>query len=81
MTTPKFTVNVDADSMTLGDYIDLTDGSPKDQVQALGRYIMVDGKMLTPDEGYALLRGVKMAELKDILETVAANVAGNADPN
>jgi hypothetical protein len=78
---PEFTVMIDADAMTLGDYIDLTDGGPREQVATLGKFIAVDNKLLTPEEGYKFLRDIPMSQLQNILETVTRKVIGETDPN
>jgi hypothetical protein len=76
----EFTLNVDQEAMTLGDYLDMTEGLMSQRLKVLGSFVHIDGKHLTPDEGYQFMRSIPMAALESITTGIESALSGE-DPN
>lgn len=76
----EFTINVDQEAMTLGDYLDLTEGLMSQRLKVLGSFVHIDGEHLTPDEGYQFMRSIPMAALESITTGIESALSGE-DPN
>ena len=77
-----YSIAIDGDSMTYGDYLDLVDGSPSQQADVFSGFV-VDGvgDLVGKEQGLLFLRSLKMSQLSDLMETAKTAVIGENSPN
>lgn len=79
--TPTFSINVNQDTLSLGDYLKMTEGTMTERIKVLGANVIVDGKKLSADDGFTFLCGIKMSSLEKLTAGVESALVGENTKN
>lgn len=79
--TPQFSINVNQDTLSLGDYLKMTEGTMTERIKVLGTNVMIDGKKLSADDGFTFLCEIKMSSLEKLTAGVESALVGENTKN
>ena len=69
------------DNLTVGDVMDISDGTISEKMRVFSKYIYVDGVKQSAADGLSILRRLSITELNNVASVVDKGITGDSDPN